>query len=352
MALDAPQPFFGEGTFRKPAEWEPHKAVWVAWPWDERDWQQDLPGAQNELIQLCSAILNLDESGRRRGELIAMLVRDEDDQHYIEAKLGPSAAHTRFHFIPSGDLWLRDTAPLFVKSQTGLEAAACFEFNGWGGKYLYPDDAHVARRIARASGVTRMDVPLVLEGGGLEFDGKGTCLTTRQCLLHPKRNPHRTQADIEDILQRALGVSKILWLEEGLLNDHTDGHIDNLARFVAEGTVLCMTPDPQGDPNRAVLLDIHNHLQSARDAAGRTLRVVTLPSPGFVARDDGSPYPASYLNFYIANSTVVVPAFGKPADREAQAVLATLFPSRRVISLGARSLLTGGGTFHCITQQQ
>mgnify|MGYP001432551090 CR=1 FL=1 len=352
MAIDLPTHWAADAEFRKLAEWEPHKAVWVAWPWDDTDWQDELPKAQQELAQLCQGIINLDDSNDAQGEAVHMLVRNPDDEHAARLALGMSAKHVRFYHLPTGDLWLRDTAPVFMRNDAGNDAAVCFKFNGWGGKYLYPDDVLVAKRIAAASEVTRFDVPLILEGGGLEFDGEGTCLTTRQCLLHPKRNPTLDEAHIEDILKRSLGMQKVLWLDKGLLNDHTDGHIDNLARFVAPGAVVCTSPHPKEEPNSAVLSDIHNQLSLFKDARGRSLKVMTLPSPGLVAREDGSPYPASYLNFYIANSTVIVPAFGKETDTVAKDILAPLFPTRRVISLPALSLLTGGGTFHCITQQQ
>jgi len=352
VALTSKQRLAPDAGYFKPAEWAPHQAVWVAWPWDDTDWQGDLPRAQAELAQLCRAIMAVDEAGQPQGEVVNMLVRNTHDEQAAKVALGPVAAFLRFHHIPTGDLWLRDTAPIFMSHPNGATAATCFKFNGWGGKYLYLDDAFVAKRIATASGAEMFDVPLVLEGGAVEFDDRGTCLTTRQCLLHSKRNPELTEQETEEHLKRSLGVKKVLWLDQGLANDHTDGHIDNLARFVGPATVACMAPQSSADPNHAVLLEISEQLSTFTDVSGDRLSLITLPSPGLIASSDGHPYPASYLNFYIANKTVIVPAFGRDTDEIARERLAVAFPSRRVVSLPALGLLTGGGTFHCITQQQ
>lgn len=352
MAMNSKHRFAPEAGYFKPAEWARHQAVWVAWPWDDTDWQDDLPRAQAELVQLCHAITATNAAGQPQGEVVNMLVRNADDEKAAKTALGPVATFVQFHHIPTGDLWLRDTAPIFMSRNDGAAAATCFRFNGWGGKYLYPDDAFVAKRVAQASGAEIFEVPLVLEGGAIEVDGQGTCLTTRQCLLHPKRNPGLNEKETEKHLKQSLGIEKVLWLDQGLANDHTDGHIDNLARFVGPATVACMTPQSSADPNHAVLLEIVEQLSMFTDAIGQRLNLLTLPSPGLLPSAEGRPYPASYLNFYIANTTVIVPAFGQDTDEIARQRLAKAFPSRRVVSLPALGLLTGGGTFHCITQQQ
>jgi agmatine deiminase len=192
----------------------------------------------------------------------------------------------------------------------------------------------------------------VLEGGSIEVDGRGTCLTTRQCLLNPNRNPGLSREDIERKLGQALGVRRVLWLDEGLLNDHTDGHVDNLARFVAPGRVVCMEPRAADDPNRSTLDAIVHALEGFRDAAGERLQVHRIPSPGLVIGKSGQPMPASYVNFYIANHAVAVPTFGARSDEEAVSSLSQLFPDRRTVAIPAKELLEGGGVFHCITQQQ
>ena len=234
----------------------------------------------------------------------------------------------------------------------GALQAACFGFNGWGGKYLLPDDDRVAGRVAALSGVPRTDHAWILEGGSVEVDGEGTILTTRQCLLNPNRNPGLDQAEIEAALCDGLGAEQVLWLDEGLLNDHTDGHIDTLARFVAPGVVVCMEARDPADPNAATLDRLAADLAGFTDAKGRRLQVVRIPSPGVVRDEDGELMPASFVNFYIGNRSVVVPTYGTAYDDEAVAALAPLFPNHRVIGRSARAILSGGGAFHCITQQQ
>jgi agmatine deiminase len=191
----------------------------------------------------------------------------------------------------------------------------------------------------------------VLEGGSVEVDGEGTVLTTRQCLENPNRNPGRSTAEVERELERGLGAKTVLWLDDGLENDHTDGHIDTLARFVRPSAVVCMSPASPEDPNRRVLQEIERSLKSMKDVAGRRLEVYTLPSPGEVRDEDGRLMPASYVNFYIANTTVIVPQYGIANDAAAVAALTPLFPGRRVFGAPARAILAGGGAFHCITQQ-
>jgi agmatine deiminase len=229
-----------------------------------------------------------------------------------------------------------------------------FRFNGWGGKYVLDGDADVACAIATAAGVPFVGLPFVLEGGAIEMDGEGTLLTTRQCLLNPNRNPGWREADAEEALAGALGARKVLWLDEGLANDHTDGHIDNLARFVAPGVVVCQSPwtyRGRPDPNAAVLDRIAAALEKMTDAEGRRLEVVRVPGPGFIEGDDGRAMPASHMNFIIGEKTVVVPIYSDSAD-DALKALAPLFPDRRLVAVSAAELLSGGGSFHCITQQE
>jgi agmatine deiminase len=257
----------------------------------------------------------------------------------------------RFHQAPFGDIWLRDTGPLFLYSEKGEVVSIRFQMNGWGGKYILPGDDSVALKIGELTGLYQMAQPWVLEGGSIEVDGEGTCLTTRQCLLNPNRNPGLTQSEIEKNLQ-ILGIRKTLWISQGLLNDHTDGHIDNIARFVTPGVVLCMETHDRSDPNQQVLHEIFREISLMTDAQGRKLQVIRIPSPGAITDSNGQIMPASYLNFLIGNRTVAVPTYGSAFDAEAVATLASCFPSRKVIGLPANSLLLGGGAFHCISQQQ
>lgn len=331
---------------RQPAEWDRHSACWLAWPSHAHLWQEQLAPAQAEVAALAIAIA---EEG---GERLEVLVDSPAAEVEARSALGPVLAKVRFHPVGVGDIWLRDTAPIFVRDGAGTLRAACFGFNGWGGKYLLPGDDRVAGRVGELSGAPILRHDWILEGGSVEGDGEGTFLTTRQCLLHPNRNAGMDQAALEAALRRGLGAEKVLWLDQGLINDHTDGHIDTLARFVAPGVVVCMQADGADDPNAAALERIAADLTACTDARGRRLQVVRVPSPGRVLDAEGGIMPASYVNFYIGNRTVVVPAYGVPADAAAVARLAPLFPGRRVVGRSARAILSGGGAFHCITQQQ
>ena len=324
---------------RQPAEWDPHDACWLAWPHLAGEWLEDFESAREQLAILCETIA--------RSERVKLLVASADGS--AEVRLAGAAVD--FVTAPYGDVWLRDTGPIFVAGGAGLEAAR-FRFNGWGHKYLFENDDCVSLRIAEAASVPMVHHDFVLEGGAVDVDGAGTCLTTRQCLLNENRNPGRDATALEGELQRALGIEKVVWLSEGLARDHTDGHVDNVARFVAPGVVVCMEASGSDDPNAEVLAQVATELRAATDARGRPLEVQTIPSPGRVTDRHGTVMPASYLNFYIANGAVVVPRFGASWDDEAVERIGALFPDRETVGHAADALLTGGGTFHCITQQQ
>lgn len=329
-----------------PAEWEHHKACWLAWPCHEELWGDLLPEVRREFVAFVRAIL---DGGR--GESIELLVPGDWARRQAAEYL--AGMDIRYHEVPFGDIWLRDTGPIFLKGP-GMMAplAAVFRFNGWGEKYSLPGDREVGRRIAELAGSNPLECDFVLEGGAVEVDGEGTCLTTRQCLLNPNRNPGLSQAEIEERLCCTLGVNKVLWLGHGLLNDHTDGHIDTLARFTSPGEVVCMESKSLEDPNHAVLDRIRDDLTDMRDARGRALKVHLVPSPGLVKDANGRILPASYVNFYVGNSAVVVPTYGTESDGPAVAAIASLFPGRRTVGASARAILEGGGAFHCISQQQ
>ncbi|MGF1467170.1 MAG: agmatine deiminase family protein [Sandaracinaceae bacterium] len=334
--------------YRQPAEWAPHEAMWLAWPAHRELWGEHLEAAQAEVTALAEAVADRGPDGRPRGERLRVLVRDataEDQARRALKHLGAELVRMAY-----GDIWLRDTAPIFVRS-AGDVAAVAFRFNGWGGKYRLPGDESLAARIAARHARRSFAIDLVGEGGAVEVDGAGTLLTTRSCLLNPNRNPGVDEAVVERRLGAALGVTAVRWLDEGLVNDHTDGHVDTLARFVAPGLVVCMAPSGD-DPNRRVLAAIRRGLEGMTDAAGRRLEVRSVPSPGRVLDDDGRVLPASYVNFVIANTTVVVPTYGTPWDGEAVDALGSLLQGRRVVGRSARAILRGGGAFHCITQQQ
>ena len=230
-------------------------------------------------------------------------------------------------------------------------AAARFRFDGWGGKYVMDGDRELAAHVTTLTGIAGGAFDFVLEGGAVEVDGAGTLLTTKQCLLGGNRNPGLDQVALEARLRWSLGVERIVWLDQGLQNDHTDGHIDTLARFVAPGVVACMEPQP-GDPNREALAGILGDLEAARGANGQRFEVVTVPSPGTVEDAAGNLMPASYMNFYVANTTVVVPTYGVAADDAAVSAIAAMFPTRRTVAVEGKPVVVGGGAFHCSTQQQ
>lgn len=333
-----------------PAEWEPHRATWMAWPSHAELWCEDLPDAQAEFVALCRAIAAGGDRAAERREVLEILV--PDSRRRTEAEAALAGLGVRFHEVEFGDIWLRDTAPSFQIGTDGGLLAVCFRFNGWGGKYVLDGDEPLGERIAQIAGARIRDPDLVLEGGAVEVDGEGTCLTTRQCVLNPNRNPGLSEDAATERLVQALGVERVLWLERGLANDHTDGHVDTLARFVAPGVVMCMEPRSTDDPNRDVLREIRAALAAATDAEGRRLEVMTVPSVGAVLGSDSRPMPASYLNFYISNRAVVVPTYGAVNDDDAVAAIAKCFPGREVVGAAARAILTGGGAFHCITQQE
>jgi agmatine deiminase len=325
-----------------PAEWAPHAATWVAWPSDSNLWEQNLCPARAAFARLVAAIAE--------GETAEVLVPDDAQEERARATLPET--NVRLHRVPFGDIWLRDTAPLFLVGEGGAPALVRFAFNGWGGKYVLPDDDQVAQRIAAITELPSFHEDWVLEGGAVDVDGAGSVLTTRQCMLNPNRNGAVEERDVETVLRRSLGVDKVLWLGEGLVNDHTDGHVDTVMRFVRPGVVVAMEARSGDDPNRDVLRALVSEAEEFTDASGQRLDVVRIPSPGRIVDREGRVMPASYVNFYVTNANVVVPTYGAPWDDEAVETIGALFPGRRSIGIDARGILSGGGALHCITQQK
>jgi agmatine deiminase len=314
-------------------EWAPHEAVWIGFPSDPDLWLADLKPAEKEVAAFARAV-----HAGGRGEQV-WLVAAHDGAAESARKLCPFADVVVERF---GDIWLRDTGPI-VLGRGKDRSARGFGFNGWGGKYDLPGDQDIGERLAQQASLPFSKADWVLEGGAIDGDGSGTVLTTEQCLLNPNRNT-LTREQIEQRLLDDVGYERIVWLGSGLLNDHTDGHVDNLARFVAPGRVAVPAPAAD-DPNEAVYEDAARRLRAAQ------LDVVTLPSPGRITTEEGDLIPASYMNFYIGNAAVVVPQYGAPNGQAAVEVLQALFPDRVAIGLRADHILTGGGSFHCISQQ-
>lgn len=314
-------------------EWAPHEAVWIGFPSDPGLWLGDLKPAEREVAAFAKAV---DAGGN--GEKVWLVAASEGAAESAR-KLAPFAKVIVEKF---GDIWLRDTGPIVVGSGKRRRALG-FRFNGWGGKYDLDGDQDIGERLAKTAGLSFEKSDWVLEGGAIDGDGSGTVITTEQCLLNPNRNS-LTREEIEQRLELDLGFERVAWLGSGLLNDHTDGHVDNLARFVAPGRVAIPTA-AKGDPNESVYKDAARRLRSTK------LDVVTLPSPGRITDEDGDVIPASYMNFYVGNAAVVVPQYGAANDQAAVDVVQALFPDRIAIGLRADNILTGGGSFHCISQQ-
>jgi agmatine deiminase len=320
--------------FRQPPEWAEHEWVWIGFPSHADLWEDDLEPARLEVAAFAAAV-----HADGAGEEVRLVAADSASARAARA-LAPFATVLQ---EPFGDIWLRDTGPIILK-KGGQRQPRSFRFNGWGGKYELEGDDTVGLRLAEGAGMEAVRNDWVLEGGAIDVDGTGLAVTTEQCLLNANRNPGMTREEVEARLREDLGIERLLWLGEGLLGDHTDGHVDNLARFVAEGTLAIPEPAWEDDPNAAVYRDA----RARAEAFG--LKVVPFPSPGRIERD-GAIVPASYMNFYIGNAAVAVPLYGAAQDEAAVQALARLFPGREVVGIQAPHALTGGGSFHCISQQ-
>lgn len=322
-------------TSSVPPEWTSHAAIWAGWPRLPEEWGDAFENAKNEIEVFLKTL----------AQTTPVKIACGSRKSYTDAwmRFGETP-NISLHTVLSGDIWLRDTGPVFAQGKSGLVAHQ-FGFNGWGGKYVMPGDDMTAGAIASAELKPRTRHDFILEGGAIDLDGEGRLLTTRQCLLNPNRNAGWTEAIAEAALREALGVTEIIWLGDGLLNDHTDGHVDNIARFIAPGVVACQRPSGADDPNTETLGEIEATLR----ATGLT--VITLPSPGLITDEDGAPVPASHMNFLISNGHVYLPVYEDHYRNLAAETLAKAMPGYEIIPLPARHILSGGGAFHCMTQQ-
>lgn len=333
--------------YRQPAEWAAHEATWLSWPHNRDSWPGVFAGVEPAMVEFVAALAAC--------EPVYINVLDAEHERHVRKLLAKAVAAERLRVFrfPTNDAWARDHGAIFVTRAASEEPrlAVDFDYNAWGGKYPPFDlDREVGRQMAEALGVPRYAMPgVVLEGGSIEVNGEGALLTTEQCLLNPNRNPMLTRADIEHLLQECLGVREILWLGDGIEGDDTDGHIDDLTRFVGPGTVVTVVESNRADPNHAPL-EANRRLLDTLSVGGRKLTVVELPMPEPQYLEEQR-LPASYANFYIANGAVLVPTFGCPADEVACATLRDCFPGRRVVAVDCRVLIAGLGALHCLTQQ-
>lgn len=341
-------------NYQMPAEWEKHSAVWLAWQHDEISFPGRINQVENTLVEFIKAV--------HTGETVNLLVLDEAMKEKAQTKLeaaGVNVSRVNFRITEYMDAWMRDTGVLFVKSADANIAIASFTFNIWGHKF--PDleiDKQIPKKVSSWTNLPLVKSEIILEGGAIDINGQGVCLTTEQCLLNQNRNPGKSKQDIETELERLLGVKKTIWLKQGLVNDHTDGHIDEIARFVNENTIVVAYEENTNDENYQILKENYEQLLKETDLNGNPFNIVKLPTPHIYFKEApagsvaGSKAPVSYTNFYVGNEVVVVPIFQDENDHKALEIIQSLFPTRKVVPLNSLDLAYGGGGIHCLTQQE
>jgi len=333
--------------YKMPPEWAQHEATWLSWP--RRD-GISFPHAYEEVIPAFVHMID----ALRDSEKVRINVMDVDHENEVRFFLKEiDISHVEFFLIPTNEPWCRDHGPIFVKRQAEPHLAVIdWNYNAWGGKYPpYDLDDVVPTKVAEKLKLPVYYPGLVLEGGSIDINGAGAVLSTKSCLLNPNRNPGRSQEQVEQALCDYLGIQQVLWLTDGIEGDDTDGHIDNLARFVAPNVVVTVVETDENDVNYAPLQTNLSQLKKMRLADGSKLDIVRLPMPPRIEREDRR-LPASYANFYIANRVVLVPAFDAPTDKKVVTILKKCFPDREIVPIDCRNLVWGLGAFHCLTQQQ
>jgi agmatine deiminase len=331
---------------RMPPEWGPHAATWLSWPHNRDTWPDCFDAVEPAMREVVAALAE--------SELVRVNVLDEEHERHVRKVLAAAAPPERIelHRIATNDAWIRDHGAIFVRDIVDESLLALgFGYNAWGGKYPpYELDQAVAGQMAAVLGVPSVRPGIVLEGGSIDVNGTGALLTTTQCLLNPNRNPSLRRAELESVLQRTLGVDQVIWLGEGIVGDDTDGHVDDITRFVAHDRIVTAVEPDCSDPNHAPLAANRRLLEGLRLAGGIRPEILELPMPDPVWHRDGR-LPASYANFYVANTVVLVPTFRGARDAEACAILAACFPNRRIVPIDCRALVAGLGAIHCLTQQ-
>ena len=329
--------------YRMPAEWEKHEATWLTWPKNPTTFP---PRLMEEVEQIYVKMIK----ELAQGERVDLLVDDPTTIEKVSSLL-ESDGNLVFHTIKTADVWVRDYGPIFLKDSNSI-AATKWIFNAWGNKYedLRLDD-QIGMKIAQSTGTRIFEPNMVLEGGSIDVNGAGSCITSKQCLLNKNRNPHLNQDQISQFLKEYLGVTKLIWVDSGVAGDDTDGHVDDIARFVNKNTIICMTEDNPEDENYGPLQKNLQILHETFYQKGDKIQVVPIRMPEKVDSEEGR-LPASYANFYIGNAVVLVPTYGDPNDSPALNMFQTLFPDRKVIGINCKPLLYGLGAIHCVTQQQ
>jgi len=340
--------------YTMPAEWSKHSAIWLAWPHDEISFPNRVEKVQNDVAKIIAAI--------HQSEQVELLVLDAAMKQSAENKLqtaGVDLSKVTFRIVEYMDGWMRDCGPIFVKDESGRQLLVKWIFNMWGGKFmdLLPDDK-LPYKIKEWLTLDMQQPELVLEGGAIDVNGGGLCLTTEQCVLNENRNGGKTKKDIEKYFADYLGIKKTIWLFEGLVNDHTDGHIDELARFVGPNKIVAGYEENPSDENYAILKNNFETLQAATNMEGQPFELIKLPMPHLYFKDEaagaakGERVPASYTNFYIGNTVVLASIFNDPNDSKALQILQECFPDRKVIGIDCSDIIYGGGGIHCMTMQQ
>jgi agmatine deiminase len=335
--------------FYFPAEWDKHVSTWITFPHNDHSWQGDkLANMYPEYFALIKAISS--------GELVNIQVNDDSLAEFITAQFpiyGIDANQIRLHIQPTNDAWCRDHGPaILINTNSSDRMLVDWGYNAWGGKYPpFDSDNESPSRVAEVLNIPKVSPGIIMEGGSVDFNGAGTVLTSRSCLLNPNRNPHLSQEEIEQYLCDFYGVEQVLWVSDGIVGDDTDGHIDDTVRFVNEDTVIAMVEPDASDENHAVLARNLAELREMRLPNGKALNIIEIPMPSAVVIDEFRA-PGSYANFYICNAGVLVPIFDCPQDEYALTTLAQFFPDRPVIGLSAKKIIWGQGSFHCLTQQE